>query len=52
MRRRRSFEYYGFVFKGLELETPTLKYYFKSVYLNPFLHDAIRIARNKMGFIK
>ncbi|WP_181170451.1 hypothetical protein [Priestia megaterium] len=52
MRRFSSVECFGFVFKGLELDTPTLNYYFKSVHINPFLHDAIRAARNKMGFIK
>jgi hypothetical protein len=45
-------EVYGMVFKGEELDTPILKYYFKSVHLNFVLHSNIKSARNSMGFLK
>lgn len=45
-------EYYGFVFEGVDLDTPILNYYFKRVSVDCFLYYRINKARRKMGFLK
>jgi hypothetical protein len=42
----------SFLLRGLEIETPILNYYFKSVKVPIFTYDEINKARRKMGFLK
>ena len=40
---------YGFRFPSRELVTPILKHYFKSVNINPFVHEVIIKTRFRLG---
>lgn len=40
------------VFRGCELDTPTLNFYFKRVTVDYWLHMKITKGRHKLGYIK